>query len=441
MIFQKAHLRAWIYFVGALIALSIALVAAVGSQIASAYNQMAMAFLLAIFALGLAAAVAVTVVPYLARRVRTDWIHVKISYKITREGWIFFAACILIGLSAVNTGNNLLFMILSAMLAAILVSGVASKMVLSHWRMALDFPERLFAERPALGVVTAHNRSRWIPGISVSIEPLIDQPHPLLFEPVYFPYLKTGSAERRRLELFFTRRGRYAQAAVKLTTQFPFGFIEKSLHVPQAHELLVFPRIDPVDTFFEILPLISGEYESFLKGKGIDLYSLRDYLPPDSARAIHWKASAKSSGLKVKEFAREDERRLLLIFDATCEDPATVNPEAFEKSVSLCACLADHFFREGAELSYCKDDDTLIEGSSEQTLDEIFTELALLEVRPGSSKLVRRVDRLLRTDKDAFKIIFTVQGRGNLPTPLWQSSHVVFIADLFSGKATPTPQG
>jgi uncharacterized protein (DUF58 family) len=437
---ENIHLRAWIYFLGALVTLAMALIAAVASQIASSYNQMIAAGVLAVVALGLAAGVALTVVPFLARRIRTEWIHVRISYKITREGWIVFGATVVIGLSAVNTGNNLLFIVLAAMLAAILVSGVASRAVLSQLRVRWDFPERIFAGRPALGAVSIRNQKRWFPTISVAVEPVLQTAHPIAFDRIYFPYLPTKSTRKQRSELLFRRRGRYSQSTVRLTTRFPFGFIQKSLEAAQPHDLLVFPRIDPIDTFFEILPLISGEFESFLKGRGIDLYALRDYSPTDSARTIHWKASAKSEGVKVKEFAREDERRLLLIFDAMSDDRHPIDEEAFEMAVSLCACLADHFFREGAELSYLKNDNELIEGNSEQTLDEIFSQLALLEVQREPSRLVKWVEQLLRTEKDAFKIIFTLQSRGNLPTPLWASSHVVFIGDLSDRQANLRPQ-
>ena len=66
---------------------------------------------------------------------------------------------------------------------------------------------------------------------------------------------------------------------------------------------------------FEILPLVRGEWESFVRGRGADLYRIREYMPEDSARHVDWKATAKSGSLKVREFAREDERKLCIVFD------------------------------------------------------------------------------------------------------------------------------
>ena len=62
-------------------------------------------------------------------------------------------------------------------------------------------------------------------------------------------------------------------------------------------------------------PLITGEFETFARGRGDDLYLIREYMPEDSARHVDWKATAKSGSLKVREFSREDERKLRLVFD------------------------------------------------------------------------------------------------------------------------------
>jgi hypothetical protein len=426
---RKINLRAWVYFFVALLTLAIAMLAALASQVASANNQIITGAILALIALGLAGAISVTVVPYLARRVGSEWVRYKVSYRITREGWIYFGVTVLVGLSAVNTGNNLLFIVLSAMLASIIISGVASRVTLSRLELSIDFPERIFAFQPALATVSVCNRKRWGPSFSVSVEPNLAASRVISFEKIYFPFLSRASSQKRRIELNFQRRGMYSQSALKVSTRFPFGFIVKSMGIPQHHEMVVFPSIRPVDTYYEILPLISGEFESYSKGWGMDLYSVRNYAATDSARMIHWKASAKSEMLKVKEYAREDERRLVLIFDPMTERILPDDEPRFEAAISLCACLASHFFSEGADLSYLKSEGTLLEGNDEATLDQIFCELALLEMRQGRSRLIEQVESLPSAEKDSFKIVFTLRSPGTLPTPLWQSSHVIFIRE------------
>lgn len=429
----KVDLRAWGYFFLALAILTIALLAALASRIAASSNEIVIAGALALLALALAGTIAVTVVPYLARRVRKEWPRTRISFRFTREGLLYFGVTVLIGLSAVNTGNNLLFIVLSTMLASIVVSGAASRITLSQLNASVDFPERLFASQASLATVALSNGKRWFPSFSISIEPSDHSGRSIAFDRVYFSFLPARITRKNRIEAYFPRRGRYSQATVRISTRFPFGFITKWVELQNPRELIVFPSIEPVDSFYEILPLISGEFESYLKGRGVDLYALRNYSVTDSARTIHWKASARAESLKVKEFAREDERRLLLIFDATTDEATPIDPSCFEQAVSLCACLADHFFKEGADVNYLREDGTLLEGNTEETLDLIYTELALLEIRRGPSRLVQLVESMPFTEKDSFKIVFTLRERGTLPTPLWQSSHVIFIHDQLPG--------
>ena len=143
------------------------------------------------------------------------------------------------------------------------------------------------------------------------------------------------------MELCFPRRGRYQQNSFGLATRFPFAFLTKTRRVPLAREILVYPPVEPTDEFFEVLPLITGEFETFLRGRGDDLYLIREYMPEDSARHVDWKATAKSGSLKVREFSREDERKVRLIFDNPA--PGSVSDEAYENAVTLAASLGWHF--------------------------------------------------------------------------------------------------
>ena len=100
-----------------------------------------------------------------------------------------------------------------------------------------------------------------------------------------------------------SRRGRYQQNSFGLATRFPFAFLTKTRRVALAREILVYPPVETTDEFFEVIPLITGEFESFARGRGDDLYLIREYMPEDSARHVDWKATAKSGSLKVASSA------------------------------------------------------------------------------------------------------------------------------------------
>ena len=132
---------------------------------------------------------------------------------------------------------------------------------------------------------------------------------------------------RQNVELTFPRRGVYRQDALGLRTKFPFGFLQKTRRVDSEIEAVVYPAIQPTEEFYEILPLVSGELESYQRGRGNDLYAIRDYQFNDSARHVDWKASARTGALQVREYAREDERRVMLAFDPYSTSARSGRPE------------------------------------------------------------------------------------------------------------------
>src|SRR5215470_8022574 len=85
-------------------ALTVAMVLALYSGVAAEFGNVLLAGTCALLALAVAGWVAVTLVPTLAKRTPLRWIGYKIEYKITREGWIYFAGLLLVALAALNTG-------------------------------------------------------------------------------------------------------------------------------------------------------------------------------------------------------------------------------------------------------------------------------------------------------------------------------------------------
>src|SRR5215472_10155311 len=100
-----------------------------------------------------------------------------------------------------------------------------------------------------------------------------------------------------------------------------------------SREVLVYPELTNSEEMVELLPVLTGKCETYLRGQGTDLYRIREYLAEDSARHVDWKATAKSGALKVREFAREDERRLRVVFDNPL--PGELNAPTYERMVSL----------------------------------------------------------------------------------------------------------
>jgi uncharacterized protein (DUF58 family) len=420
----------WRNFAAAIGTLTLALLLALYSAAMAESGRTIFAALSAVLALALAAWVAVAIVPRMARRTSLRWLLYQIDYRLTREGIIYLAAVFVVALASVNTGNNLLFMILACLLAGILISGILSRVVLTGLDLQIALPEHVFAEQPILANVEVHNEKNMMPSFSLRVVGMDDDDAQILTRPVYFPYISRESSARQNVELVFPRRGIYRQNAFGIRTKFPFGFLEKTRRVDSEMELVVYPRIEPTGEFYEILPLLSGEIESMHRGRGYDLHSIRDYTTTDSVRFVDWKASAKSGALKVREFAREDERRLILALDpalpvAESEAEAAKQNENFEHAVSLAACIAWHFFEARAVMQFSTPGMTTPMTAAGDIIYDVLRELAYIEPdreRSGAAFLESLVPL-----HESFKIVITSQPRGSIPTSLWSSSYFIFL--------------
>ncbi len=427
----------WRNFAIAMAALAIAMLLALYSGAAAETGRLWLAGTTALAALVLAGWVAVTIVPVLARRTPLRWFAYQIDYKLTREGAIYLVGVFVVTLAALNTGNNLLFLILASLLASIIVSGVVSRVVLTGIELQVELPEHIFTEQPVLATVELRNEKQTLPSFSLRV---VGQgaggPAEILTRPVYFPYIPRRQSARQKVELVFPRRGVYRQEAFGIQTRFPFGFLQKTRKVDSQMELVVYPRVEPTEEFYEVLPLVSGELESFARGRGHDLYSIRDYQPTDSARFVDWKASAKTRTLKVREFTREDERRVMLALDPFLDlraggssglSPAEAK-EKFERAVTLCACLAWHFYEIDSVMEFRSAGLTAPLAPAGEIVYDVLRHLAFVQPRPAEP----HGDFLssLIAESDIFKIILTSQPRGSIPTSLWTSSYFLFIQSL-----------
>jgi uncharacterized protein (DUF58 family) len=440
----------WRSFAISVLALGCALLLALYSSVAAEDGRTWAAALSALSALAVSGWVAFTVVPALARRTPLRWLAYRMDYRVTREGVVYLAGIFIVALAALNTGNNLLFMTLACLLAGILVSGIISQTVLSGIELRLDLPEHIFAGQPVLALAELANHKQMLPSFSLRLvgarssrsrrkaQPVsgvsknrknqreAERDNEILTTPVYFPYLPAQQKIQQAVELVFPHRGIYRQESIGLQTRFPFGFLEKTRQVESGMQAVVYPSVAPSEEFYEILPLVTGELESFVRGRGHDLYSIRDYQTSDSARHMDWKASARTGSLQVREFAREDERRVLLVLDPAipAEGRSRESREAIlERGVALCASLAWHFYEINSVLAFRSGAFETSMAPAGEIIYEILRHLASATLADPDRSVIGALVDMPQT----FKIILTAQPRGSIHTSLWSTSYIAFL--------------
>lgn len=259
----------------------------------------------------------------------------------TRDGWWCLLVVIGLGVAAINTGNNLLYLLVSLLLSLIVVSGVLSEQSMRGLRLEGDVPEEIYAGAPALFGAVLTNRKRWLTSYSVTLE-LLARGAPTRF--IYLPRLEAGRDRLLTWEETLPARGRQRLAGVRLTTRFPFGLFLKASRIVLEREVLVFPAVQPVPS--ETLHRLVGAGTAAVRrrGRGHDLYNLRMYRAGDDPRHIHWRSSAKVQSLLVREMEAETTEDTRVVLTGTgARDAARL-----EAALSEAASIAAHLARSGA---------------------------------------------------------------------------------------------
>ena len=277
--------------------------------------------------------------------VRIRFPRFPVAIRLTREGFTFIILTLAIGAAAVNTGNNVLYLIFSLMLGLIVVSGVLSKRILSGLTARIEFPDHLFSGAENVCYVSVRNRKELLPSIGIRFQ--IASPGFPRVERSFF-FIPAGGEASGFANVFFPQRGIFDVREMEIQTRFPFSFFVKIRRYFSDQKVRVYPKIYrfPEEALMKFTEgtLLDSPY----RGDSQHLLHIREYLPQDSSKQIHWKASARLDRLLVKEFQKEQGQEILIYFDLRPTNPDGKQMEIHEKGVSLIASLVFLFLERGA---------------------------------------------------------------------------------------------
>jgi uncharacterized protein (DUF58 family) len=381
-------------FIGALLllffAFGLALLGAAGRQ----YGSFGFSIVLSALALLIVVLVVLFFVPRFIRRARSArWGGGLRFLRVTRRGLLFLLLVLLIAGSTFNTGNNLLVLVLSFLLAALLVSGMASNAVLQGLRVTLSLPEAIHAGQTAVALVTLHNEKRLLPSFALNLrtsaaDTSSEESTDFFQRERLFAYLPPRTSQTDKLECRFLRRGVYPLRGFEVHTKFPFGFVSRGREVPAEGRITVYPALMDLKNQFWMHPFLLGAEHHGRRGLGTGLYNIRDYQRGDSARHVHWKATAKLSTLMVKEFLEEADPSLQLVFSTYLPRRDNWALEQFEKGLSCVTTLACRFQAEARPFRFYSGEYEAVVGRDRFGFENLLEYLAW--VNPSDRMLIDR---------------------------------------------------
>ncbi len=412
------------------------------------------------------------VIPPLARSAGTEASQMNLPFEFTVGGAMIIGLIILVGFSAWNTGNNLLFLVLSFLAASLVVGFFIGNRCLKKLDVKMRFPETIFAGEITPILVSLHNRKKVFPTFSVVAEvrgsdreksALLDEVKEILPEkwaekitrpPIirhtldYFVHVPRRTTVENKAEHIFPQRGRFIIKDFELSTKFPFGFFRHRRRLSaQAAEIVVFPKLLEIDEEAMDLPLEIGNLVTQKKGLGQDLLAMRDYQPMDDLRRVDWKATARARRLIVREFSAEDDKRVTIVFDTRIfveqqEKSLTLRErieaeqkgkmlspvsERFEKGVSQTASLLAHFTEEQGEIRFIINDEIGEFGIGKEHLYESLKRLATVE--PNFDETAdfsgETLEEIFTERENSYTFFVTAERDENLSSELLQRAKIL----------------
>lgn len=336
----------------------------------------------------------------------------------TVAGLLLMGLSMGIGTAAYNSSNNILFITLSLLLACLILSGVLSWLNLRRvaWRVRVTAPLR--AGHDAIVALDLRNQKGFLPtyglwfdlaartieagpeqkaestitGRGIDVREMLAKAEAGVTRGRLALQSRLEPQGETRLEWVCKpdKRGLLRVELLSVGSLFPFGFLKKDVGTELSAQAVVWPA--PVEyrryTVVSARKTAGGERVARAGGGG-DLHALRRYSPGDSHRLIHWKASARTQTLLVRQFAAETAEGFSLWLRT--EPAVWPRPEQFELLVSFCATLAEDLFRAGRLTGVAIDAGALMPMRRVHDMETFLDQLALVrpvETPPGAASTV-----------------------------------------------------
>jgi uncharacterized protein (DUF58 family) len=255
-----------------------------------------------------------------------------------------------VGFAALNTGNNLLYLVLSLMLAFLVLSGVLSEAALRGIQVERRLPFEWVAGRAARVVLEVRNAQRrtWSHAIVVEDLGAAGGGAAAPLGRVFAMRVAPGQTESRSYRFEPAARGELRFHGFRVTTRFPFGLFAKSLEIEREARVIVYPRLvaqrpprrragDP-----RSVRDVGGS-----GARSAEVAGLREFARGDSPRRVHWRASWRRGFLLVRDEAGSAGGEALVRLATRDREPG----EAFEREVERAASEAEAGLRAGLRVA------------------------------------------------------------------------------------------
>jgi uncharacterized protein (DUF58 family) len=313
------------------------------------------------------------------------WLHALRRWRpsrrlrITREGKYFLGITFGVGVAAINTANNLLYLLLGLLLSLIVISSIMSESTLRGLRVIRKLPRRAQVGRPHQVEIEVHNDKAHIPSYAIEVED-IRQGQPA-DKRCFFLKISPRSTQVAAYRRTPGKRGPSQHRGFRVATRFPFGLFEKSLEIDLEGTLLVYPAVDRVELPIEEPGGTIGGERVHARGHGDEIMGLRPMRDGDDPRDIYWRRSTQPDQRVLRVRAEETQSEVKFTIN-TARPPAKDSSQwldQFERNIREVASYSVAHLRRGNTVRIHTTSQENLRVSQPQGVDAALAFLARLE--------------------------------------------------------------
>jgi len=280
------------------------------------------------------------------------------------------------------TGIRLAYSLLYALILIFVVSYFWSRLAGENLSVVRTSPEGQYQVGDDFEEqFTIENRS-WIPVPLIELTDFSNLPG---YDPGRVFSLKGRRTRRWTSRGQFKQRGLFAFGPVELRYGDPFGLFTRSLRVAGSNSVVVYPVVRPVGSLDALAPSTAGDEQ--LRVRVLDIppnaTTIREYVPTDSVKRIHWASSARLGRLMSRSFETREGGDAWIVLDLQASVHAGEAPEStLEYAMSMAASIADAALRRGGAIGLVSNDSRLsvIEAArGEQQQKKLFEHFTLAQ--------------------------------------------------------------
>jgi uncharacterized protein (DUF58 family) len=322
------------------------------------------------------------------------------STSLSLRGAFFLFGTTLIGLASFDAGINLLLIVFGVCLGACLASAFSGWHALRRLSVKRMIPDAVTAGRAFEIRYTIRNTARWGVARNVLLTDRVEADGSIAAPQAFVPALRPGEQLILPVPVVARARGRVRLSTIRLASGFPFGIFGKSVFAKQEDELIVLPPLGQL--LDEVRPasraadaVHSGGAPAALRGDD-EYYGVREYRLGDNLRRIHWRHTARTGQLMVREMAKTRDEQLWCVVDTRVNPRDAADARRLEAAYCAAATVICDALEKGIKVGLiCGGEPLLIlpPGGGRAHRPRLLRELAL-RVRNVDAPLAPHIKRL-----------------------------------------------